>query len=342
MVAAPSKASSRQPLVAAAGLGSRHRSYTFRYGTCPRGYWSVLRRQYVKLCDIRDFEDAGLRERIHDIVPRVEPPADLHRKYWEYATLTLFLEDVGLLDDTAQVLSVGAGHEEVLYWLANRVGRVVATDIYGEGGFAEGEADAAMLTNPEAFAPYPYREDRLDVRGMDARALEFPDESFDAVFSLSSIEHFGSANDIARAAREIGRVLRPGGYGFVVTECFVEKHVLNSKLLQTGIRAVTLGRRCPKATPRRRAIDVFTPRELESVVVRPTGLELLQPLDSTITRSTRENPILMFGNGRFEGTLAPWPHILLQPQGSAFFMRAQGGAFTSVALALHKPSVRST
>ena len=139
----------------------------------------MLRRQYVKLCDIRDFEDAGLRERIHDIVPRVEPPADLHRKYWEYATLTLFLEDVGLLDDTAQVLSVGAGHEEVLYWLANRVGRVVATDIYGEGGFAEGEADAAMLTNPEAFAPYPYREDRLDVRGMDARALEFPDESFD-------------------------------------------------------------------------------------------------------------------------------------------------------------------
>ena len=301
----------------------------------------MLRRQYVKLCDLQDFEDASLRERIHDIVPGVGPPADLHRKYWEYAMLTFFLEDVGLLDDTAQVLSVGAGHEEVLYWLANRVGRVVATDIYGEGGFAQGEADASMLTNPEAFAPYPYRQDRLDVRRMDARALEFPDQSFDAVFSLSSIEHFGSADDIARAAREIGRVLRPGGYAFIVTECFVDRHVLNSKLLQTGIRVATLGRRCPNATPRRRAIDVFTPRELESRIVRPTGLELVQPLDRTITRSTRENPILMFGDGRFEAAHAPWPHILLQPQGSAFFLRAQGAPFTSVALALHKPSVRS-
>ena len=41
--------------------------------------------------------------------------------------------------------------------------------------------------------------------------LEFEDGSFDAVFSLSSIEHFGSWADIRRSAEEIGRVLRPGG-----------------------------------------------------------------------------------------------------------------------------------
>jgi SAM-dependent methyltransferase len=300
-----------------------------------------LRRQYVKLCDLSDFDDTSVRERIHDIVPGIDPPGHLHRKYWEYAMLTLFLEDVGRLDESTEVLSVGAGHEEVLYWLANRVGRVVATDIYGQGGFAGGEADASMLTSPGAFAPYPYRSDHLEVRTMDGRALDYPPASFDVIFSLSSIEHFGSARDVAQAAREVGRVLRPGGYAFIVTECFVDRHVLNSKLLQTGIRMVTLGRRCPKATPRRRAIDVFTPRELESRIIRPSGLELVQPLDRTISGSTRKNRILMLGDGRFDAPHGQWPHILLRPQGSVFFVRAQGAPFTSVALALRKPPARS-
>ena len=111
----------------------------------------------------------------------------------------------------------------------------------------------------------------------------------------------GDVSQLSDAAQIVGRVLRPGGYAFIVTECFVDRHVLNSKLLQTGIRVVTLGRRCPNATPRRRAIDVFTPRELESRIVRPSGLELVQPLDRTITPSTRENPILMFGDGSLRG-----------------------------------------
>ena len=48
-----------------------------------------------------------------------------------------------------------------------------------------------MLTDPASHAPFPYREDRLEVVYADARELPFPDESFDVVFSLSSIEHFG-------------------------------------------------------------------------------------------------------------------------------------------------------
>src|SRR5436190_2407720 len=100
-----------------------------------------LRRQYVKLCDVRDFDDPVLRDRIGDIVPSAEPDEQVHRKYWEYAMLTLFLEDVGALEETTEALSVAAGHEDVLYWLANRVGRMVATDIYGVGSFSHREAD---------------------------------------------------------------------------------------------------------------------------------------------------------------------------------------------------------
>jgi SAM-dependent methyltransferase len=299
----------------------------------------ILRRQYAKFCDLADFGDPSVRARIREIVPGHEPRAELRRKFWEYATLTLFLEDVDKLDDETEILSVGAGHEEVLFWLANHVGRVVATDIYGEGGFAEGEADASMLTNPRAFAPYPYREDRLEVRKMDARALDFADASFDVVFSLSSIEHFGDPWDIARAAREIGRVLRPGGYAVIVTECFVGRHPLNSRLVQTAVRVATLGRRCKKATPWRRGVDVLTREELRWLIVRPSGLELVQPLETRLSAETWANVFHWHGEGRMESSTGDeWPHILLRPVGSAFFVKNGRAAFTSVALAMRKPS----
>lgn len=295
-----------------------------------------LRRQYVKLCDRHDFEDPELRARIREIVPNLEPQAELHRKYWEYATLTLFLEDVGGLEEHTEVLDVGAGHEEVLYWLANRVGRVVATDIYGEGAFAGREAEASMLTDPNAFAPYPYREDRLEARSMDARALDFPDASFDVVFSLSSIEHFGSSVDIANAARELGRVLRPGGYAFVATECFLRRHPLNSRLAQTAIRFLTLGRLAKDATPRHRAIEVFTPAELERQIVRPSGLVLLQGLDRSLSPESWENVHSWVGDGLEPATGAPFPHLILQNRGT-FPFKTYGAPWTSVALAMRKP-----
>jgi SAM-dependent methyltransferase len=287
-----------------------------------------LQRQYVKLCDLRDFDDPEVRKRIREIVPGLDPHEEVYRKLWEYAQLTLFLEDVEELREESEILSVGAGHEEVLFWLTNNVARVVATDIYGKGEFGAREADATMLDDPAAFAPYPFREERLEVAHMDARELEFGDGEFDAVFSLSSIEHFGSLSDIEQAAREIGRVLRPGGYAFIVTECFVSRHPFNSRLLQTAIRAATLGRRCSYATPRRRMLTVFTPEELRRHIVRPSGLTLLQRLDRNVDPATFENVIRFRDAGELEpATGQPYPHILLQ---------AHGSPWTSVALALQK------
>jgi SAM-dependent methyltransferase len=299
-----------------------------------------LRRHYVKLCDVRDFADPEVRDRIRSIVPGLQAEAELHRKYWEYAQLTLFLEDVGKLDEGAEVLSVGAGHEDVLYWLANRVGRVIATDIYGEGPFAEGEAQASMLTNPATFAPYPYREDRLEVCSMDARSLGFADESFDVVFSLSSIEHFGSSVDLSCSAAEMGRVLRPGGYAFVVTECFLRRHPLNSPLVQTLIRAARLRGIGKGATPPHRAIEVFTPRELYSLIVRPSGLHLVQPLDRSLSAESWGNvQSFVRTGGRVEvepATGNPFPHVILQIRGR-FPFKTTGAPWTSVALAMRKP-----
>jgi SAM-dependent methyltransferase len=71
----------------------------------------------------------------------------------------------------------------------------------------------------------------LDLRVADARALPFPDGSFDAVACVSVIEHVAGAGD-AEAMREMWRVLRPGGVLHLTTnvaardrEVFTERAV---------------------------------------------------------------------------------------------------------------------
>jgi ubiquinone/menaquinone biosynthesis C-methylase UbiE len=159
---------------------------------------------------------------------------------------------------------------------------------------------------------------------MDARELAFPDRSFDAVFSLSSIEHFGGPRDVARAAAELGRVVRPGGHAFVVTESFVRRHPLDSPLVQTAIRAATLGRLAKTATPRRRVVEVFTPRELRTRVVLPSGLRLMQEPALDLSPETFESVTRWASDGPLKRRT---PHILLQ---------AQGAPWTSICLALEK------
>jgi SAM-dependent methyltransferase len=117
------------------------------------------------------------------------------------------------------VLGVGAGHEATIYWLTRKVGQVVATDLYqSEDAWSETDSSAEMLTNPGKFWDGEWIPDRLEVRNMNALELDFPDDSFDAVFSSSSIEHFGGFQEIRRSIEEIYRVLRPGGVAALATE----------------------------------------------------------------------------------------------------------------------------
>jgi SAM-dependent methyltransferase len=282
-------------------------------------------RHYVKFCDRLDFDDDAVDARISDLVPGSDW---IHRKHWELALASLFLEDVGAVREDADILDVGAGQDSLLYWLANRVRRVVAVDRYGDGDFAGREANAGMLRYPEAFAPFAYRRNHLEVRHMDARRLEFEDASFDAVFSLSSIEHFGIPDGVRAAAAEIGRVLRPNGHAFIVTECFVTRHALQSPLVQSAVRLVTGGRRAAGARIRRRQEDVFTWREIVSQIVLPSGLQLMQDPLLSVSPVTFDNEMRIHPDGRVEsesGSISP--HIVV---------RARSGPFTSLALALQR------
>jgi len=166
---------------------------------------------------------------------------------------------------------------------------------------------------------------------MDARRLDFPDASFDAVVSFSSIEHFGSPADVARSAAEIGRVLRPGGHAFIVTELLLTTSPFTAAPVQFAVRLATFGRLYRGATPRRRVVgEAFTLRTLERDVIAPSGLELMQPIDLTRSPASSETVQVLHRNGRVTSTSGrPYPHVTVA---------AMGMTWTSLALPLVKPA----
>ena len=179
-----------------------------------------------------------------------------HRKAFEWTQCVYGLETLGALGSEASVLGVGAGHECVLYYFANRSKITVALDLY-RGAFAEGgaqEASPELLRSPERFAPFAYRREVLRAVPGDGTLLPFPTGSFDVVYSLSSIEHFGGHGGAARAMVEIGRVLRPGGVACIATEWILE------------------GGEHP---------EYFTCSQFEEHVVKPSGLVPVEALDVT-------------------------------------------------------------
>src|SRR3954451_24609602 len=186
---------------------------------------------HCKLCDLSDFSDPELRELIRDVyVDDLEhfgaadfPTGFEYRKYWEVAMTVRALRSLGVLREGARVLGVGAGREATIYWLTRYVGEVVATDLYRtEDAWSDSDSSADMLTDPGRYWDGEWNPERLTVRHMDAMQLDFEDDSFDAIFSSSSIEHFGDFPDVRRSVEEMFRGLRPGGVLALATECRLE------------------------------------------------------------------------------------------------------------------------
>jgi SAM-dependent methyltransferase len=78
--------------------------------------------------------------------------------------------------------------------LASRAFRVTAVDV------SQPVLDAARRRYP-----------KLETVKADARKLPFEAETFDAIVSNSTLDHFEHHEHIAEALRELARVLRPGG-----------------------------------------------------------------------------------------------------------------------------------
>jgi SAM-dependent methyltransferase len=147
-----------------------------------------------------------------------------YRKGWEWTQTLWGLQRLGMLQPSTRALGVGAGREPVLFFLCDRIKQVVGTDLYGNPAWtSEGgkEANPEFLREPEKFCPRPFDSSRLRLMHMDGTKLSFGDQEFDFVWSLSSIEHFGSHEAASQAIREMARVTRLNGIVVVATELII-------------------------------------------------------------------------------------------------------------------------
>jgi ubiquinone/menaquinone biosynthesis C-methylase UbiE len=264
---------------------------------------------YCKLCELEDFNRPELwpflQEVFADVFRDVAafPARQEHRKLWEIAMAARALTELGVVHDDAEILGVGAGHEATIYWLTTRVRRVFATDLYLEPGSWESDASPTMLIDPGRRAPSHWNPRRLVVQHMNALELRYDEASFEGVFSSSAIEHFGGHEEVLQAAREMHRVLKPGGVAAISTEF-----------------------RLRGPSPGLPDLLLLDEDELRALVVGAANWQLaselsLEPSARTLATELDHSSVLA-GD-------APLPYIVL----------AQGDyAWTSVHLALRKPS----
>ena len=143
------------------------------------------------------------------------------RKGWEWTQCLYGLHLLEKITPDAVALGVGAGHEPVLFYLADRISRVIGTDLYGNELWSKlggREADASALQDVQRFCPKTFNSERLCLMNMDGTKLDFDSSTFDFIWSLSSIEHFGGHEASAKAVREMARVSKPGGVVVIATE----------------------------------------------------------------------------------------------------------------------------
>ncbi len=243
----------------------------------------------VQLCELANPAKWDNREWMA-VLRELKLPAEhrlaMHRKAYEFTQTVWGLRRLGALTDTTRIVSVGAGHEALLYWLANQAGWVLATDLYQGVWQSEGalEGDIRVLAHPEEFAPFPYRRDRLRFLQMNGTALGLRSATFDVAYSLSSIEHFGGVAGARAAVEEMARVVRPGGLVVVATEWLVRGPARD---------------------------EVFTPAEVAHLFDVPS-LALVEPIDGRVWQRYEATPVDLAAN-RFET-----PHMLVRIEDTVF------------------------
>ncbi len=234
-----------------------------------------------KLCCIEDWENHQVKE----IIPKLQDityynkcqgilarkPGQIHRKDWEWTLGIIAMKRFGKLNNNNTALGIGAGKELILFYLANHLGHLYATDLYSTKEW-ENFAPADFPENPSKYSPFPYNQSALTALRMDGTQLEFPSDSFDIVFSFSSIEHFGGEDysGALESLKEMERVLKPGGIAIVATE-----YIINNK------------------NPPDLTNQFYNERTIYSHLIDKLDvMKLVEPLDLTISQKTLDKGII--------------------------------------------------
>lgn len=176
---------------------------------------------HQKVCDIYDFFDPEVDDIMRNTLGTVPFGS---RRTWEFAMIFRALRARGKLHRSSRGIGMGAGTERLIYALAKHAGHLLVTDLY----LPNSQWVGVRTDDPKGLvmkrAPWPVNAKKLDVRAMDMRALDCPDDSFDFAWSTGAIEHIGRDEDFARHLSEVHRVLKPGGvYAFTTAVVFGPK-----------------------------------------------------------------------------------------------------------------------
>ncbi|MBD2460496.1 methyltransferase domain-containing protein [Oscillatoria sp. FACHB-1407] len=167
----------------------------------------------MKLCKVADVADWQN--------PEFQATAALlklngkNRKAWEFIHVYTGLKQLGCLHEDARALGLGVGREPLVYALTNSCKEVVATDLYNSDTWSTASMSPTEVYNKNRFSYHP---ERLVVRHMDMTQIDFPDNSFDFIWSCCAIEHVNNFRDLHKVYQEIHRVLKPGGIAALTTE----------------------------------------------------------------------------------------------------------------------------
>lgn len=169
-----------------------------------------------KLCDTYDWADPRVDEILRSRL-RITP--SFQRKQWEFALIYRALEENGALHPASRGIAFGAGRERLIYALAERVGHLLATDLYGGdaawvGARMEAPKDALLDA-----APFPVDPARLDAARLDMRTVEYDGPPVDFCYSSCAFEHIGTEDGhFLEHLRGAARVLKAGGVYVLTTE----------------------------------------------------------------------------------------------------------------------------
>lgn len=150
---------------------------------------------------------------------------------------TVFAKFVNRLKVRGRALELGCGEGRDAIFLAKRGFRVVAFD-----------TSSAALSRARRRAReegVPVRFETADMAG----PLPFPDASFDLVAAIDSFHLVTSPRDRARHFREVGRVLKPGGFYFFCNHVAKRPRISSGNGMETVVVRTPRGDR-PIRVPR--------------------------------------------------------------------------------------------